>query len=262
MDSLQGELSSLMEAYEEELRRKDRALEEAMQMWCNGDSPFDWKSMPSALQNDSTALIQAILKSQKSPFSRLKRKDIPEETLQQVLPVLLANHRKVALKACQDGLLKWEEVDPTSEDWRDSVELSMEALRRGLVDNSAQVPTLLWHNKLAIALKMELLTWEHVPADLQNSLEFCRLVLDPAIVMDDNAPHSWKHGNYNIFESVHGAEHLVLRIFELHPVLAQENAVWEKLIVGPENKPFFLLTIFQQEFLPADANLISRACTR
>ena len=56
-----SELRSLVQAQEEELRRKDKALQAAMKIVCSVHIPRDWSSMPEALRNDPTALTQGIV---------------------------------------------------------------------------------------------------------------------------------------------------------------------------------------------------------
>lgn len=262
--SLQGELSSLVLAHEEELRRKDEALQEAMQLLFGDGTPSDWKSMPPALRKDPTALIQAIVNKN---FVYLKREDIPKQVLQEALPVLLANQRLEAVKACEDGLLKWEEVNPTPEEWRESADLSAEALRRGLVQNIADVPALT-RNEMVRALKESRLLWNHIPTDMQNDQEFCRWVLDPKmphgdaddqIITFQTNPRRYLHRRHH--RSSDELAEFAIQIFRLHPAFVQDCKVWENLFDGFDySSP--LLTIFEEGFQPTDAGLMERACTK
>ena len=45
--------------------------------------------------------------------------------LQEALPELLTNYRQYAMRACVKGILRWGEVNPTPEDWSNSLPLSM-----------------------------------------------------------------------------------------------------------------------------------------
>ena len=177
IELLPEEIRALIKEQDEKLKQKDKALQAAMTMVCDPRNiPFGWGSMPSELRNDPTAVTQAIL-SQKS-FHRMKRSEIPEQVLQDLLPNLLENHRQDAIKACVAGLLTWEEVDPTPDEWRESDILSVQALRRGLVGQDPRDAPALTSKVLKDALKQNLLDWSHIPAHFQNDQDFCRSVLE------------------------------------------------------------------------------------
>ena len=268
---LEGHFRSFAEEHEEQIRsftaelkekleQKDEALQAAMSLACDPcNMPHRWTSMPPALQNDPTALTQAIVSNR---FTYMKRSEVKKEVLQEALPNLLGNHRSVAIKACEDELLKWDEVHPTQDEWRESVYLSIQALRRGLVqDLEAEVPKLT-HPMLANALKQGHLSWERIPMTLQDDLKFCRSVLDPEEIEVLGEDRRY-HPRISLFPSQDQRTTLAMIIFGRHPELIQDHQVWEKLIKSSHPSPFVTIPrLFEEGYLPPDADLMEHACNK
>ena len=256
LDDVQQSLSSLVTGLEDELSKKDEALKEAMRLLCANiinDVPRNWKDMPEVLQNDPTALVQAIVSKRK--FNYIRREDINEAVLQKALPILIADYREAALCACEKKLLKWEEVNPAPEEWREFAGLSVRALFRGLVQRFEDIPAVS-QSFIIGSLKAGSLKWEIISPSMQNDKSFCCLVLDPKMPPEDDPSirdipryYSWR-----------GFSSLATTILRCHPELVQSFDVWDKII--EDKYPYTLVGLFEEGIQPVDANLIDRACRK
>lgn len=241
-----GKPRSLFQEQEEKLQHKDKALQVAMKMVCDITKvPSNWKSMPPELRNDPTAATQMIVGD--SIF--LRRSDVPEEFLQNLLPNLLENHRQASVRLCEERFLTFEEVNPTPQEWRESVKLSMRALRRGLVAEDLTDAPALTREVLSDALKQNYLQWSHIPTHLQNDEDFCRSLLDLESPQDTNIPWGSSREDSLLFA--------VMEIFDLHPRLYQDRQVWEEII---KSNKIPIYRLFEEDYLPADADLVEQAC--
>lgn len=239
------------------LELKDAALKAAIGLVCTRDRPNSWEEMPPELREDPTAVTEAIVAGLfpylQPPF--LKRDNIPQSMLQQyVLPELLRNHRDVALRACASGLLEWEEVKPTQDEWRQSEKLSKGALRRGLLAESNDLaadahpdltPAVLVQMIREDPLRGPPLLWERIPVCLRGDREFCRSLfeLDDSILLRSDF-----------------AYHLVPQIFALHPELRQDRWVWENML--NHGSGLDIHTMFGQGLVPDIPDIVRLACQK
>ena len=79
----------------------------------------------------------------------------------------------------RNSFWKWEEVHPLPDEWRQSLVLSVQALKRGLVFKRNEQAPKLTNDLLAEMLKLQCLTWEQIPQDLKKDVNFCQKLLDP-----------------------------------------------------------------------------------
>lgn len=163
----------------------------------------------------------------------------------QALPDLLKNHRKQVLWGLHKGFFKWEEVNPTPQEWRDSIFFSILALRRGLAHSCGEVPKLT--NEMYIeALKGEfqVLNWQHIPLELKNDERFCRVLLDPQAPVGPALKNALGHLVYPFDR--HWSDSMPMislsqRIFAIHASHRQDPLVWEKFINGFDSNRLAML---------------------
>eukprot|EP00977_Amphora_coffeiformis_P000979 scaffold212_cov173-Amphora_coffeaeformis.AAC.5 len=203
------DLSEPSQDQEEKHSKTNDALEAAIVLLCNqSEIPYRWELMPEVLRRNITAVTQVII--HQGDLYPVDRSSFPEDVLQEALTNLLASHYAAALKAWEDNIYTWNEVQPTREEWIASERLSIKALCRGLVQDLAEIPKVT-EPVMIYALYKGQLPWSYVPNIFRDDLDFCRSVADPTTLEDtDEFPVS-----------------MLITIFRHHPHLYQDCQVWE-----------------------------------
>lgn len=261
-EKLRRQNNALIEL-EEEFQRKDRVLRDVLIL--NTRLAFvEWKELPESLQNDSTVLMQFLLAGYQGDLHvSYKRSDFSENTIREVLPRVLVHHRHVAVDALNEGLFQWDEIKPTLEECQNYERLSIEALKRGLVDTLLDIPRL---GDVAVAdlLKLGELEWGCLPADTRNGEKFCRLLVDPmpSSLRDSDYSTCIKiAGEFYLWYRAHKIQYvipLVKHVFQLHHRLEKDDTVWEKIF--KHYSATYRRTA--QVFWEAGSDLFEKACQR
>lgn len=140
----------------------------------------------------------------------------------------------------------------------------MQASQKGLVQNSMDIPAVS-RDLIVEAVRGGWLVWLHIPLDLQNDMEFCRLLLDPKEL---NWEQRYESGLRNGIRMLSLSEYythtpdfvrLAAPIFERHPQLGRDNLVRQKILAF-HDLAGDLHALFAMGHVPTDRNLVKRAC--
>lgn len=181
-----------------------------------------WFDIPASMRNNPQVVLKAIrcMKTKKYPL-QLSERDVSKE--------LLRSNREIALGALQLNLKRWDQVNPTHNEWKNDVKLSICALRFGEV-NTAE-----WRNH-APKLTEEVIRqaifdgriwFRHVPEDLKKNMEFCRRVVFFLGEQINTGPGLLAE---EVFEFQSHMQHDI-------PRLADDPAVWSQLLQLIDNHP-------------------------
>eukprot|EP00977_Amphora_coffeiformis_P003408 scaffold630_cov174-Amphora_coffeaeformis.AAC.28 len=158
-----------------------------------------------------------------------------------------------------------------------SVPLSVEALKRGLLRHSSQAPAL--SSELVLdSLRMRLVSWNKVPYDLKNDLEFCRAHLCPQEKIFSHpilgTPNSFSHPfvdmtilHHDDMEDVNGEQwvELARKVLDLHRrTLLPDRQVWRRIVdFSVQSKYSPVAQLFEDtNYQPIRTDIIRYACTK
>ena len=130
-EELESAYEELASAYEEKLARKNEALKQALRLVFREEAVEDWLELPFALQNDPTALAEAIVhETCKISFDR---NNISEQVLKQALLSVPEVFRETRLEpAREDDDDEEEEVNQTLVEQTTPIHVWIQALQHGL----------------------------------------------------------------------------------------------------------------------------------